>query len=141
MQFALLLAAADASTLSSLRGGAAPTQLITSAGELQAAPIAEVVDGGAQMAVVASVGGKGAGRALLNALFDTEFDASALGEAPGAWVSGSPSSPGVLLLDTEGAPAPPPPEGKAKPKGAPSCLLYTSPSPRDKRQSRMPSSA
>ena len=65
MQFALLLAAADASTLSSLRGGAAPTQLITSAGELQAAPIAEVVDGGAQMAVVASVGGKGAGRALL----------------------------------------------------------------------------
>ena len=64
MQFALLLAAADASTLSSLRGGAAPTQLITSAGELQAAPIAEVVDGGAQMAVVASVGGKGAGRAL-----------------------------------------------------------------------------
>ena len=119
MQFALLLAAADASTLSSLRGGAAPTQLITSAGELQAAPIAEVVDGGAQMAVVASVGGKGAGRALLNALFDTEFDASALGEAPGAWVSGSPSSPGVLLLDTEGAPAPPPPEGKAKPKGAP----------------------
>ena len=40
------------------------------------------------------------------------------GEAPGAWVSGSPSSPGVLLLDTE-ARAPPPPEGKAKPKGAP----------------------
>ena len=27
------------------------------------------------------------------------------------------------------------------PAAAPSCLLYTSPSPRDKRQSRMPSSA
>ena len=26
-------------------------------------------------------------------------------------------------------------------EGSPSCLLYTSPSPRDKRQSRMPSSA
>ena len=28
-----------------------------------------------------------------------------------------------------------------EPEGAKSCLLYTSPSPRDKRQSRMPSSA
>ena len=34
------------------------------------------------------------------------------------------------------------PEAKAAPaKETPACLLYTSPSPRDKRQSRMPSSA
>ena len=32
-------------------------------------------------------------------------------------------------------------KAKAKARVAKSCLLYTSPSPRDKRQSRMPSSA
>ena len=33
------------------------------------------------------------------------------------------------------------PEAHAAKSGTPTCLLYTSPSPRDKRQSRMPSSA
>ena len=32
-------------------------------------------------------------------------------------------------------------DGSLKFDGSKSCLLYTSPSPRDKRQSRMPSSA
>ena len=42
----------------------------------------------------------------------------------------------------EGAVAEKPAEPAAEPaKEVPVCLLYTSPSPRDKRQSRMPSSA
>ena len=54
-------------------------------------------------------------------------------------IGGGGGGPGLPGPKGDRGPAGPPgPPGKDGPKG---CLLYTSPSPRDKRQSRMPSSA
>ena len=52
-------------------------------------------------------------------------------------------SPGQVVLIRTGSPEPDSPGDQTNNKVADgnSCLLYTSPSPRDKRQSRMPSSA
>ena len=43
--------------------------------------------------------------------------------------------------ETIESPVPSGPPGPPGPPGGPPCLLYTSPSPRDMRRSRMPSSA
>ena len=95
---------------------------------------------------VASLAGAGEGNDARFVEIPLEEPASSDGSralkerAPGAlaWETGRvPSSPPPPAL-----PPPPAPRGvAAATEREENCLLYTSPSPRDKRQSRMPSSA
>ena len=61
------------------------------------------------------------GKVLQIMVADATYMNSFEDETPGTWIETSKRTKGGILYDV--------------------CLLYTSPSPRDKRQSRMPSSA
>ena len=67
-----------------------------------------------------------------NALVQRIFDLSSAGDLDGAAAALDALEPADVALE---------PVAPGPSVGYESCLLYTSPSPRDKRQSRMPSSA